>query len=179
MGIAATLVNSAGLTSKDAAIYIAAGFISQAGGHIVDNYIKDYLLPSVGSIVYCDLAHVCEHSGIYIGDGKIVHLDGGGDVEVVSHKDFLNRLGGFNPALSVYISCKDTEAIEDFSAAERAISMIGNRRNYNLVFDNCHQFTSGCITGNFENADNFWWALKNTIEKYYAVNSWRVWGSSS
>lgn len=59
--------------------------------------------------------------------------------------------------------------------AERAREMIGKRRNYNLLFDNCHQFTSGCLTGNFENSDNFLVFLKTTVEKELGTNEWRVW----
>jgi len=33
-----------------------------------------------GSIVYCDLAYALEHTGIYINDKKIIHLDGNGSI---------------------------------------------------------------------------------------------------
>lgn len=31
--------------------------------------------------------------------------------------------------------------------------------------DNCHQFSSGCITGNTENSDNFFWMLEDTLKR--------------
>ncbi|MEI6707904.1 MAG: lecithin retinol acyltransferase family protein, partial [Methylococcales bacterium] len=164
------------ITKKEAASLVAAGFVAhQITTHIVDNYVREKINPVKGCIVYCDLVAVAEHSGVYIGDGKIVHLDGNGKIEVVTKKEFLNRLSGFNTAMSVYVSCSDNHAVGNTSVAERAIAMMSNRRNYNIILDNCHQFTSGCITGNFENSDNFWWMLKNTTEQHYAANSWRVW----
>jgi cell wall-associated NlpC family hydrolase len=58
--------------------------------------------PVVGSVVYCDLALTTEHSGIYVGENQIVHLDGDGDIQIVSPDDFLARLDGFNLAMSSY-----------------------------------------------------------------------------
>ena len=44
------------------------------------------MLPAVGSLVYCNLGVVAEHSGIYVGGNKIVHLSGDGHIEKVSDK---------------------------------------------------------------------------------------------
>ena len=179
-GFRVALVESAGLTAKEAALYAGAGFVAQQlTGHIVDNYFRENVRPVKGCIVYCDLGLVAEHSGVYVGDGNIVHLDGSGNIEIVTREKFIDRLGGINPAMSIYVSCSDCNAVGDTDTAERAIAMAGNNRNYNVIIDNCHQFTSGCITGNFENSDNFWWMLKHTTEQHYAASSWRVWGSPS
>lgn len=163
------------ISKEDAIKYVAAGFVAaNAAKHVVDNYVRETVYPVAGSIVYCDLACVFEHSGICIGDGYIVHLDGNNTIDIVSYKDFLKRLGGFNPAFTIYVSCTDTTPIGDTTTALRAIEMAGTYRDYNIILDNCHQFTSGCITGNFENSDNFWWMLKDTVEKKYPVNCWRA-----
>ena len=50
----------------------------------IDYIFRDQVRPKKGSIVYCDLAFFVEHSGVYIGNNKIVHLDGSGYVEVVT-----------------------------------------------------------------------------------------------
>lgn len=125
--------------------------------------------------MYCKLGGIAEHSGVYVGNGKIVHLDGDGSIEVVSRRTFIRRLGGVNPALSIYVSCVDTSAAGTEAVAKRAMAMIGRQRKYNVILDNCHQFTSGCLTGNFDNSDNFWWMVKDTAEKKYKVDNWRVW----
>ncbi len=141
----------------------------------IDNVIKDTVIPVKGSVVYCGLFGYAEHSGIYIGDNKIVHLDGSGIIEVVSPQQFIERLSGLNPAMSIYVSCNDSSATGTNTIAKRAKKMVGKNRKYHVILDNCHQFTSGCITGNFDNADNFLWMLKSTAGNKLSTNKWRVW----
>lgn len=43
--------------------------------------------PSIGSLVYCNLGVVAEHSGIYVSRNKIVYLSGDGHIEKVSAKN--------------------------------------------------------------------------------------------
>lgn len=156
---------------------------SALGGHVamnigqsfIDNVILDKVHPTRGCVVYCDLAMAAEHSGIYVGDGRIVHLDGSGKIEMVSAEEFIGRLGGLNPALSIYVSCDDDGATGSKRAAQRACAALGGKRNYNVILDNCHQFSSGCLTGSFDNADNFLWMLKHTAEQKINVTKWRVW----
>ena len=57
--------------------------------------------PAPGTPVYCNLAIVVEHTGIYIGDNEIVHLNGDGNIETVSPQEFLARLDGDNPAKTI------------------------------------------------------------------------------
>jgi hypothetical protein len=132
--------------------------------------------PSIGSIVYCYLVGgYAEHSGIYIGNNKIVHLNGSGLIEEVSPKEFTERLGGFNPPSSIFVSCSGKKAVGSKEFAKRAKSMIGSCREYNFISDNCHQFTAGCITGDFENSCNFMLMLKYEAVKHIGANTWRVW----
>ena len=77
--------------------------------------------------------------------------------------------------MSIYVSCNDTTPVGGELIAQRARSMVGNKRNYSLLLDNCHQFTSGCLTGDFDNADNFLWFLKQTATRKINSNTWRVW----
>jgi uncharacterized tellurite resistance protein B-like protein len=142
----------------------------------IDNVLRKKVVPKIGSIVYCDLFfNTVEHSGVYIGNNTIVHLDGSGIVEAVSPEEFLSRLGGLNTAISIYISCLDDEAVGNEEIAQRAKNQIGTKREYDLFNDNCHQFTSGCITGNYENNHNFFASLKGRVETYLGSNCFRVW----
>lgn len=142
----------------------------------VDNVFRDKVSPIKGSVVYCELVFgYAEHSGIYIGDGEIVHLDGDGRIEIVTPEYFKGRLNGYNTAMNIYVSCNGTCAVGSDEIAQRAKEKVGSYRNYNLIFDNCHQFTSGCITGRFENTDNFLFMLKSTAKKEIHANQWRVW----
>lgn len=144
-------------------------------GSFIDNVIRDTVnAPAAGSVVYCDLLNV-EHSGIYVGNGKIVHLDGSGVICKVSASIFLDRLDGLNTAMSIYTVCDDEDPVGDSQVAERAKSMIGKKRDYNFILDNCHQFTAGCLTGDFNNGYNFLGLVKGLAEKELGGNTWRVW----
>lgn len=144
---------------------------------LVDNVFRDKVSrPEIGSVVYCDLvAGQAEHSGIYVGNNHIVHLNGYGLIERVTPKQFMNRLGGLNTAISIYVSCREGSPVGSRKVANLAKSMIGRRRDYNLVFDNCHQFTAGCLTGNFENACNLFTFLNDEVRINVGGHEWRVW----
>ena len=142
----------------------------------IDNVLRDKVEPVEGSILYCDLVFgLAEHSGVYIGNNQIVHLDGSGKIEVVSPKQFLGRLNGFNNAITIYVSCKGVNAIGSKDIAQRAKSMINSKRKYNLLNDNCHQFTVGCMTNDFENNENFLYLLKNRVNVTLESDNWRAW----
>lgn len=139
----------------------------------VDNVLKDKVLPVKGSILHCSLFGA-EHTGIYIGNNKIVELLGTGEIRIATPEMFLD---GSN-AISVYVACNGTEPLGGKYIAERAINMVGTTRNYSLLTDNCHQFTTGCITGNFENSANYFAlverAIKNSMNNGNSIE-WRVW----
>ena len=59
--------------------------------------------PAVGSVVYCNLGLVAEHSGIYVGRNKIVHLSGDGHIEKVSAKEFCEHFSGLTPLLLFFV----------------------------------------------------------------------------
>lgn len=146
---------------------------------LINSAIKDLVKPKVGSVVHCGLLiNQIEHSGIYIGYNKIVHLDGSGRIETVSPKKFLDRLDGMNLATNIYVSCRNGKAVASKRAAERAKLKIGQTVKYSLMSNNCHMFTSGCLTGSFENKDNFFTSLEETVEKEINMNEWRVWDLS-
>lgn len=130
--------------------------------------------PVPGSVVYCRLwGGVAEHSGIYTGD-SIIHLNGDGIVESVTDKDFVKRLNGLGFAENIYVSSCFGKAVGSKEVAKRAHEKLWEYRKYNILMDNCHQFVSGCVTGDFENADNFLWMLKHTCKKNLGVTTWNL-----
>ena len=142
----------------------------------VDNVCRDKVSAKPGSVLYFEMAFgAAEHSGIYVGNGEVVELSGEGDIQQVSVPEFLCVPALVDTAISIYVSSKDGHAVGSQAVARRARSMVGSRRNYNLILDKCHQFTSGCLTGDFENADNFLWMLKDTARKQLGAEEWRVW----
>ena len=139
----------------------------------VDNVFRDKVNPKIGSIVHCSLMGA-EHTGVYVGNNKIVELLGSGDVVSSSPYDFVS---GTN-AISIYVACHQKEPLHLQSIGARAEAKIGSTREYKLVSDNCHQFTVGCITDEFENSSNFFINVEKKIRDY--MNSgrgitWRVW----
>jgi hypothetical protein len=133
---------------------------------------RDTVQPKKGSILFCDLmfGHM-EHSGVYLGNNEIAHLSGDGKIEVVSPKAFI--AGG--TAVSIYVSCSGTNAVGSSEVATRAKEMAGSSRSYNFLFNNCHQFSAGCLTGDFENSLNFLWMLKDEAKKHLGSDNWRQW----
>ena len=127
-----------------------------------------------GSVVYQDLdalGDLFEHSGVHVGGHEVVSLSGSGKVVTQSTRDFLD--GGSNRF--IWVSCRGAASAGKRIVAERAQAMIGNKRDYNMVSDNCHQFTSGCLTGAFENSDKALWMLKTRAENTLRADNWRVW----
>jgi len=143
------------------------------GESFIDNVVRDAVQsPVEGSVVYCDLAFgYAEHSGIYIDENRIVHLNSKGVIEYVTPEEFIDG----TPAMSVYVSCYDECPVGSCNASKRAEKKVGRSRDYNVILDNCHQFTAGCLTGDFENNCNFLWMLKEEAREELYANSWRVW----
>ncbi len=144
---------------------------------VIDNYVRDTVTPKPGSILHCSL-YGAEHSGIYIGNGEIVELQGklsrnSGAIHITNKDGFM---AGTN-ALTVYVACyrDGSEPIALEQVAQRARAAVGETRNYHLLLNNCHIFTSGCITGNFSNNNSFFKDLQDTIRATYGNFNWRAW----
>lgn len=172
-------------TAATAATAAVVGGATSIPGRLASETIKSLTSgtisePARGSVLYSAiLTSVAEHSGIYIGDGQIVHLNGDGNIEAVSAMTFLNRLGGFATGISLFASCDQNGPVGCNDVAERAISMIGETRNYGLLTDNCHQFSAGCLTGDFENSSNFLWMLKDQASTTLSATHWASWDFDS
>jgi len=140
-------------------------------GGVID-VCRDQVTPAAGSIVYTDLLFgYAEHSGIYIGRNKIVQLNGNGIVSVVTPEEFIT--GG--TGVHIYVSCIDGFAVGSPVVAKRAKNMLKSQRDYHFILSNCHQFSAGCLTGDFENASSFLWMLKSECETCLGSNAWRIW----
>ena len=145
---------------------------------VAENFIKNEVMdkvlqPRPGSVVYCGLLFGQEgHSGIYVGKGKIVSLSGDGEIVKERPDEFLE---GATTGDTIYVSCQGESPVGTPRVAKRARKMVGNHRNYNFLLDNCHQFTSGCLTGDFENLDNLLPMVKNTAERTLGADEWLAW----
>lgn len=145
-----------------------------AGEYVID-LIKGKVTPVRGSVVYCDLTagrKLAEHSGINIGDNRIVHLNRHGYIEIVSPQQFIS---GITTGNEIYVSCEGEWPVGCDEVADFAESMVGIIRNYNVFMDNCHQFSAGCLMKDPENYNNFLWFLKDEANKRLGADNWRLW----
>lgn len=148
--------------------------------------IEDDYEPPPGTVVYCELGPV-EHSGIYVGSGKIVHLNRFGEIKSVEPKTFTDSIATMDEIILVPYdgnaefsdeSWKYSGAVGNKYIANNAMAMIGRKREYNFILDNCHQFCAGCITEDYDNAVNFLWMLKALLQKEINLGDpilWFVW----
>lgn len=150
------------------------------GSSFIYNVFFDAVEPMIGSLIFCKLAmNQLDHSGIYVGDGQIVHLDGSGLIEMVSASTFLARLDGLNIATSIYVSCKNNQPIGLEEIAERAKAKVGQRVKYDCLFNNCHKFSATCITGNDNVNLTRFSSLIDLAKKHIDFDDWRVWDHKS
>ena len=119
--------------------------------------------PKVGSIVHCSLYGV-QHSGIYIGENTIVNLERTGDITAVTPKDFVKN----TTALAIYVACDaENNVLHSEKIAQNAVHQIGKNLRYNVLINNCHKFTAGCILGDFNNLNLTFTALNSVIKSYF------------
>ena len=115
----------------------------------ISDLSKDNVEPGVGSLIYCELFKM-EHSGIYMGDHRIAQLNGKGKIEIVTPDIFTANSTTLDCDIFIPVNA-DGQPITYYHASENAKRVIGQTRKYNLILNNCHQFCSGCITGDYEN----------------------------
>ena len=141
---------------------------------IVEKLLHENVEPGVGALIYCEL-FTAEHSGIYLGNNQIAQLSGKGNIEIVSPAQFTSNITTLDRDIFIPVT-RDGSPIHCKIAAHNARIMIGHKRNYNLLLDNCHQFSAGCITGNFENNDNFLvFAKQSFYDEVGTTVKWKRW----
>jgi len=117
-------------------------FIAPSNFFSGDNYVELKL----GCIVICTLMFAYDHSGIYIGEDKIVELNGDGEIKIVTYSEFLNS-SIFRTGVTIYTACEDGNVLHDPKIAKRAKSLIGEKMNYDSSTNNCHIFCLHCLHG--------------------------------
>lgn len=112
--------------------------------------------PPVGTPLLVALVGVLEHSGIYLGGGKVAELydddTEGGCLRPVSLQEFLSD-GGVRTGKRIYAACKKEASdtfvpLSDSRVAEcAAVFMNQPKVAYNMLRSNCHMFTASCCLG--------------------------------
>lgn len=140
----------------------------------IDAFFIHSIRPAVGSIVYCNLALVAEHTGVYVGRDKIVHLNGEGFIETVSAKKFCERFEGHNPSFTIFCPVDSVgKAIGEKRVAERALLRVGSYVDYNPALHNCHCFTASCLSGKERFCPSFS-VLEQLLTEKYGRCQWRA-----
>ncbi|TKF29744.1 hypothetical protein FCV50_15335 [Vibrio kanaloae] len=152
---------------------ISSFLVGNLSKSLIQNLFWKTNSPIRGSIVYCDLAFgTAEHSGIYIGNGRIIHRNGNGLIEDVSVNQFLTN----TTAISIYISCNaQGNAVGSESCAQTAEGMLGVQTDYSLLNENCHQFCSHCLSGDIFSNTFTLTQLKRDALLHIQASQWRVW----
>ncbi len=159
--------------------------------YFIDDCFRDKVTPVAGSVVYCDLWVLVEHSGIYTGDGKISNIvvTGFADSQV-QHSDARDFTSKSTLGRKIYVSCDKDGAVGHNAVAAGALGHLGERSFYGLVMKNCHEFSEKCV--NYAHAgyhgdllsglleiDETWEPtignLKKAARKNLGATKWRLW----
>lgn len=164
--------------SRDATKYFLKMILEKKSKEWIEKTVDAFLIhsqvPEIGSVLYCNLVLALEHTGIYVGDGKVVHLKGNGIIEIVSFREFIKRLEGRNFSYSIFCATDiNGKSIGSRDVAKRALEMVGEKRKYNLIFDNCHCFTTYCLTGTKYPIGSFT-LVEEVLRSKFGFVSWRA-----
>ncbi|WP_300052711.1 VWA domain-containing protein [Malikia sp.] len=161
--------------------------------YFVDSVFRAKVVPVPGSVVYCDLWLMVEHSGIHVGDGQISNIVVDGLAEsTVSLSGPASFTTKSQLGRKIYVSCDSDGAVGHSAVARRAASHLGERAFYGLVIKNCHQFSTRCVdvAGRAESAslldralsmlpDETWEptmaVLKRAARDQLGATKWRLW----
>ncbi|MEH8263203.1 VWA domain-containing protein [Aeromonas veronii] len=163
--------------------------------YFIDSNFRDQVTPKPGSVLYCDLWLGAEHSGIYVGDQEIANIEvtdvAEGTVNRCGPASFTSKskLGR-----KIYVSCDSDGAVGCEMVSDKAVSHIGDRGFYGLVFANCHVFSARCVKHSPQSRGSSWFnnllskinifdesweltikALKESARYKLGATKWRLW----
>jgi hypothetical protein len=130
----------------------------------------------VGAIVFCDLLWGAEkHSGVYIGENKIIELNGNGYLTEVDLYQFVygSKLKPRTGKTLKTFCDINGRVLSDINIAKKAwiykesFSKLGYRWGYNLFFKNCHKFTTYCMIESDINNTIIFEDLKLVVSRYF------------
>ncbi len=144
------------------------------------------LLP--GSIIVVDLAFLFEHTGIYVGNDKVVELHGDGSINLISINNFIK--GGYKilgkslslrTGVNIYTASFMGKPIASQNVIDRAMELVNLNIDiqYHIFKNNCHMFSGYCFTGkNFQkNTDCslFTGLTKKIIDSTIPISTQSTW----
>ena len=164
--------------------------------YFIDSIFRAPVTPVPGSVLYCDLKVLVEHSGIHVGDGGISNivvdslLTADATVRRSTAESFTS---GSWLGRKIYVSCDKHGPVGNARVAEGADTHVGERSFYGLAIKNCHQFSEKCVNYsdsqvddesfpeslNVSIPDGTWEptinSLKAAARKQLGATKWRLW----
>ena len=109
-----------------------------------------------GTPIFCNLCGQFEHSGIMNSD-RIIHLTGEGKVEETTPEDFVKRMNKFNGNPPIFVPLNTNYKILHSKKIKNvSILQLGRKPSkYNMMFENCHKFTLGCMDSSYLHKKSF------------------------
>ena len=101
---------------------------------VIDMFHRKKVVPIEGSVLYTDLYFFVEHSGIYVGSGKISNIKvnnlfkGDSSVKISDAGDFTEKA----IRKKIYVSSDKEGAVGNINVSNYALSRVGEKRHYNL-----------------------------------------------
>lgn len=157
----------------------------------IDYKFREKVVPVKGSVLYSDLYIGAEHSGIYIGNNEIsnivVNNFAESCVEKSSPYEFTDKSYLHK---NIYVSCDSKGAVGDEDVCREAVSSLGDKGFYGLIFKNCHEFSEKCVEKSkknfsllkdfqFPDIDETWERtikkLKAKSRKKLGATKWKLW----
>ena len=157
---------------------------------VIDMFHRKKVVPIEGSVLYADLYFFVEHSGIYVGNGKISNIKvnnlfkGDSSVKISDAEDFTEKA----IRKKIYVSSDKEGAVGNINVSNYALSRVGDKRPYNLFLNNCHTFCTLCLDKInlntmeetvVDTVDETWErtirALKRKAQKKLGATKWYVW----
>lgn len=157
--------------------------------YFIDSVFRQKVVPLPGSVVYCDLWLLVEHSGIYFGDEKIVNIEvtefAEGTVNLASAESFTSKS---KISRKIYVSSNKDGAVGNKTVGQVAMDRLGERSFYGLFIKNCHQFSTDCVNTAADVKNNYshdglqdeTWEmtigfLKQSANKKLGATKWLLW----
>lgn len=129
--------------------------------------------PRRGSVLYCRMRGIIARSGIYLGEERIAFLDEFGIVEAEEPLCFVMDVNTFKPPHSIFVSCEGSTPVGLDEIADRAQALVEAPAPDDIT--NAHQFTVGCLTGDFHNNSDSLDDVKRITQEQLRGNTWRRW----
>ncbi|WP_104629011.1 hypothetical protein [Helicobacter bizzozeronii] len=140
----------------------------------LDSYLKK------GTVAYIQDGVFTDRAAIYVGNNEFVEFIPDGVVVKISAGEWITSTkdrkdGKRNTKAKIESCCLGTTGVGSQEVCDRALSMVGTRRDYGSIMWNDFSFVTGCLSGDFEKVETTWSStLKKLAERKLGGNNWCV-----